>query len=193
MEGKQISNSMSRRYSIILSLVLIYVVGLTSCSKKEEIVPPPPSTQQMQDQMPQQMPQQNPMMEGHADIQMPKSGEMKVIVPDNIKTRWKGVRLTITDKEANAAKDYTVGLNSRFSIPDSKIEVQTGDFLPDLKIEGNIYATETSDLLNPAVYVFVTENGKEVFKGWLFQKFPNVHPFKHQRFGITLKEAVAGL
>lgn len=184
---------MSRRYFIILSLVLIYAIGLTSCSKKEEPVPPPPSTQQMMDQMKQQMSQQTPITEGHNDIQMPKSDEMKVIVPDNIKTRWKGVRLTITDKEANAAKDYTVGLNSKFSIPGSKIEVQTGDFLPDLKIDGNVYATATSDLLNPAVHVFVTENGKEVFKGWLFQKFPNVHPFKHQKFGITLKEAVAGL
>lgn len=175
---------MNSRFSIILAIALVSVIGITSCSKKEEPVPPappPPSTQQM------------PGAEGHADIQMPKSDEMKVIVADNVKSKWKGVRLTVTDKETNAAKEYTVGLHNKFSIPDSKIEVQTGDFLPDLKIDGNVYATATNDLLNPAVHVFVTDNGKEVFKGWLFQKFPNVHPFKHQKFGITLKEPLVSL
>ncbi len=186
---------MNRRFSFIISVALVSVIGITSCAKKEEPAPPPPSSQMMPGQMGQQNPQQNPMMQdqGHVDIQMPKADEMKIIVADNIKTKWKGVRLTVTDKESNAIKEYTIALHSKFSIPNSKIEVQTGDFLPDLKIDGNVYATATNDLLNPAVQVYVTDNGKEVFKGWLFQKFPNIHPFKHQKFGITLKEPLVSI
>ena len=132
-------------------------------------------------------------MAGHGDVQMPKAEEMKVVVPEDIKSKWKGVVFTIIDRESNSAKDYTVQLNGKVTIPDSKIEVQTEEFLPDLKIDGNIYTTETYNLLNPAIHVLITEDGKEIFKGWLFQKFPSVHPFKHQRFGITLKEAVTKL
>jgi len=129
-------------------------------------------------------------MSGHPDIQMPAPGEMKIIVPDDVKTRWKGVILTVMDRESRNARDYTVPIGGKFAIPGSKIEVQTGEFLPDLKIDGNLYTTSSSDLLNPAVRVLITEEGKEIFEGWLFQKFPSIHPFKHQRFGITLKAPV---
>ncbi|MBI4715722.1 MAG: DUF2155 domain-containing protein, partial [Nitrospirae bacterium] len=70
------------------------------------------------------------------------------------------------------------------------IVVQVTDFLPDFKIEGSLYTSGSTNPLNPAVNVLVTEGGKEIFKGWLFQKFPSIHAFKHQRFGITLKEGV---
>lgn len=182
----------SKFSSILFLLSLVSLIGITSCAKKEEPappMPPPPSSQQM----PMGMPQQMPDMAGHNDVQMPKAEDMKVIVPDNIKAKWKAVRLTVRDKETNSAKEYTIALHSKLAVPGTKIEVQTGDFLPDLKIDGNIYATESHDLLNPAVQVFVTENGKEIFKGWLFQKFPDIHPLKHQKFAITLKEPLTSL
>lgn len=164
--------------SIILTLFIVSITGLTSCTKKESPMPPP---------------EQKSMMSGHGDIQMPAAEEMKVIIPDDIKTKWKGVRLTVMDRETTDPKDYTIAVGGRFVIPNSKIDIQTGEFLPDLKIDGNIYTTASSELLNPAIHVLITEDGKEIFKGWLFQKFPSVHPFKHQRFGITLKEAVTTL
>ena len=175
---------------IIFTLLVISITGLTSCTKKETPPPPPPIAQEQQSMMHGNGTQG---MHSHGDIQMPAAAEMKVIVPDDIKSRWKGVIFTVTDRENNSAKDYTVQLNGKVTISDSKIEIQAEEFLPDLKIDGNIYTTETSNLLNPAIHVMITENGKEVFKGWLFQKFPSVHPFKHQRFGIILKEAVASL
>ena len=84
-------------------------------------------------------------------------------------------------------------IGGKVAISGNNIEVQTGDFLPDLKIEGNIYSSDSTQLLNPAIQVEIKEGGKELFKGWLFQKFPSVHPFKHERFSITLKEPVSAL
>ena len=164
--------------SIILTLFIVSITGFTACTKKEPPKPPP---------------EQPSMMHGHADIQLPTTEEMKVIIPDDVKAKWKGVRLTVMDRETMSAADYTVPLGGRIAIPGSKIEIKTEEFLPDLKIEGKIYTTASSDLLNPAIHVLITEDGKEIFRGWLFQKFPSVHPFKHQRFGITLKEPVAAL
>lgn len=161
---------------IIISILLaVFITGFASCTKKES---PAPKAEQSQ------------MIPAHGDfdIQMPKAEDMTIIIPDDVKTRWKGVILTVIDKETMAVKDYVVQLSGRVNIPGTMIEIQTGEFLPDLKIDGNIYTTASAELLNPAVRVSITEEGKEIFKGWLFQKFPSVHPFKHQKYGITLKE-----
>ncbi|HDZ88696.1 MAG TPA: DUF2155 domain-containing protein, partial [Nitrospirae bacterium] len=40
------------------------------------------------------------------------------------------------------------------------------------------------------VHVTVLDGGREIFKGWLYSKFPTIHPFQHDKYGLTLKEAV---
>ncbi len=163
----------------ILTILTIFILILPSCTKKEQPQPPPP--------------EQQSMMPAHGDIEMPASEDMKVIIPDAIKGKWKGVILTVIDKQTANGKDYNIPIGGKVAISGSNIEVQTGDFLPDLKIEGNIYSSDSTQLLNPAIHVEIKEGGKEVFKGWLFQKFPSVHPFKHERFSIILKEPVSAL
>ena len=165
------------KHLTILTILTIFI--LPSCTKKEQPQPPPP--------------EQQSMMPAHGDIEMPASEDMKVIITDAIKGKWKGVILTVIDKQTANTKDYNIPIGGKVAISGSNIEVQTGDFLPDLKIEGNIYSSDSTQLLNPAIHVEIKEGGKELFKGWLFQKFPSVHPFKHERFSITLKEPVSAL
>jgi len=43
---------------------------------------------------------------------------------------------------------------------------------------------------NPAVAIKVFEGDKEIFKGWLYAKFPTIHPFEHPKYGLTMKEAI---
>ena len=167
------------KHLTILTILTIFILILPSCTKKEQPQPPPP--------------EQQSMMPAHGDIEMPASEDMKVIITDAIKGKWKGVILTVIDKQTANTKDYNIPIGGKVAISGSNIEVQTGDFLPDLKIEGNIYSSDSTQLLNPAIHVEIKEGGKEVFKGWLFQKFPSVHPFKHERFSITLKEPVSAL
>ena len=167
---------------IILALASFFttcLIGLNACTKKEQPQTPVPG--------------QQTMIPAHGDIQMPSSEQMKIVIPDEIKGKWKGVILTVMDKQTMNGRDYNVTIGAKFTISDSNIEVQTGAFLPDLKIEDNVYSTESAELLNPAIQIEVKEGNKEIFKGWLFQKFPSVHPFKHERFSITLKEPVSAL
>ncbi len=164
---------------LFFALSIIYLIGFNACTKKEQ---PQPRQHEQQAVTP-----------AHIDIQMPSAEQMKIVIPNEIKAKWKGVIITVMDKQTMNSRDYNIPIGSKFTISGSTIEVQTGTFLPDLKIEDNVYSSESAELLNPAIQVEIKDSGKEIFKGWLFQKFPSVHPFKHERFSITLKEPVSAL
>jgi hypothetical protein len=43
---------------------------------------------------------------------------------------------------------------------------------------------------NPAARIAVLEKGQEIFAGWVFTRFPDVHPFEHPRFSLQLAGGV---
>jgi hypothetical protein len=162
-----------------LSLVLMAVVA---CQQQE--APAPPSTDSAPVTQGGSMPQSAPV-----DIPRIEGGGVTVVPPE-VKGKWKAVVLSVEDKQQQKSKTYTVELGKNVAIPESALVVNVLDFLPDLKIENSVFTSATNQLNNPAVHVIIQEGEKEVFKGWLFSIFPTIHPFQHQRFGVTLKEAV---
>ena len=122
------------------------------------------------------------------------SGEAKTIISDDVRKKWKGIKLVVEDRERKSIDEYSVNIGGEFNIPESKIFVRVVEFLPDLKIddrpEGTIFTSETNELKNPAAHLIIKEDGRILFKGWLFSLFPDIHPFKHDRFGIILKEPI---
>jgi len=114
-----------------------------------------------------------------------------VRVPDAVKGKWQAVKLQVTQKAGEGSPQvFTVKLGGQIDIPGSKLQVKVGDFLPALQVSGNEVTSVGNDPTNPAVHVAVSENGKEIFKGWLFAKFPEMQPFEHPKYKITL---VAGV
>lgn len=161
--------------------LLILLLPLTACEKKEEERPgvqAPPVT------MPESHPQGGSPM-----FDLPQ-GELNISVPDIVKGKWRGVTLVVEDKINKSTKDYAVNLGMELTIPDSKLVIKVGDFLPSFVMSGSAITSSSNEQDNPAVHVSIKEDGKEIFKGWLFAKFPTIHPFQHERFGITLKEGV---
>ncbi len=156
---------------LLMVLALLLSLSFTACKKKEEQPAP-----------------QAPM--GPAGGIMMPPGEIKVIVPESVKGRWDGVRLVIEDKVAKKTSEVTVKLHSEYTIPNSNIKIKVGDFLPDFKMEGLTITSLSNEPNNPAVRVIVYEDNKEIFKGWLYSKFPTIHPFQHDRYGIILKEGI---
>jgi hypothetical protein len=129
-------------------------------------------------------------------IVVPK-GETSVVVPDTVKGKWKAVVLVVADKTTNKSNEYTVNLHSDFKIPNSNLKIAVGEFLPDFKMEGLSLTSVSNEPNNPAVAIKVYEGGKQVFPagngkkwGWLYTKFPTMHPFEHQKYAILLKEGV---
>jgi hypothetical protein len=177
--------------AVVCGLSLLLTAG--ACKKKEE-KPPLPQTGMPGQQQAIPMEPQPGVPPGH-NVMIPK-GQTTVVVPDAVKGRWKAVVLVVTDKKTNKQNEYTVNLNSDFNIPGSKLKVQVGEFLPDFKMNGLQITSTSNEPNNPAVAVNVSEGGNQIFPpagkkwGWLYTKFPTMHPFEHPIYGIGLKAGV---
>jgi hypothetical protein len=53
-------------------------------------------------------------------------------------------------------------------------------------MDGTTLTSSSNSPKNPAVQVHITENGQDVFKGWLFTLYPNTHASQHSRYGFGL-------
>ena len=131
-----------------------------------------------------------PPLRGGAHNDIPDLSGGKVIVPDMVKGKWKGVAFMLEDKISHAITEHTVNIGDEWTIPNSDIKVKTDIFLPDLIIQGTIFTSVSNELKNPAIHVIISEKGKELFTGWLFSLFPGMHSFQHDQFAVTLKDVI---
>ena len=151
---------------------LIFTVA--ACKKKEEKPQLPPGHPSTEGGMPQT---------GMPD--MPKV-DRKVVVPAEVKAKWKAVKLNIEDKTAKSTKEYTVAVGTELAVPNSKMKIKVLAFLPDFRMGEKDITSASDKPNNPAVQVSVTEAGKEEWKGWLYSMHPGIHPYAHERIAITL-------
>ncbi|PKL51861.1 MAG: DUF2155 domain-containing protein [Nitrospira bacterium HGW-Nitrospira-1] len=186
--------------AVVCSLTLLLAAG--ACRKKEEKPPVPQAGMPGQEQgfpqvqqpaMPGQQPampgQQQGVPQGQMNIVVPKA-QKTIVVPDSVKGKWKGVILVVSDKKANKQHEYTINLNSDLKIPNSNLKVSVGEYLPDFRMDGLNITSASNEPNNPAVGVKVFEHDEEIFKGWLYSKFPTMHPFEHPNYSIVLKGGV---
>lgn|SRR5574337_633840 len=118
-------------------------------------------------------------------------GGRSIRVPEEIKGKWQAVKLRVEEKGGGKPPQvFTVRLGGQLDIPGSKLRIRVGDFLPALQVSGNEVTSASNNPTNPAVMVAVSDGGKEIFKGWLFGKFPEMQPFEHPTYQITLVEGV---
>jgi hypothetical protein len=196
---------LSRRgVAVLVCLLSVAILGLGCKKKEEQAIPRAPVTPQAPEQTPQtpgQPPQamQQPAQQPQAQKQpgqaaphgtMAPKTEKSVVVPDDVKKKWNKVKLVLEDKNTKKTTEYAIKLGSDFEFPGTDLKVSVGEFLPDFRMDEGSITSASSEPNNPAVRVEVFEKGKSVFKGWLYVKFPAVHPFEHQRYNITFKEAV---
>jgi hypothetical protein len=170
---------MKRTLSILSAVLLILSIG--ACKKKEEkpvpMAPAAPGIQQ---------PGMQPPPPGHPVTKT----ETKVVVPESVKGKWSAVKIVLEDKTSKKTQEFTVTLNSEFKVPNTNLKLVVGDFLPDFRMDAGTITSASNELNNPAVSVKVFEGDKEIFKGWLYSKFPTIHPFEHPKYGLTLKEGI---
>ena len=177
--------------SILMLVAVCILVSLWSCQKKEEQpVPKAPMQSPMAQpsDLNQPMPPQGQMAAPHGDAV--KKEQKTVQVPEDIKKSWGKVKLVFTDKAAKKSTEYVVNLGSELAIPGTDLKVAVGEFLPDFKIMGSTITSGSNEPNNPGVQVEIFEKGKSIFKGWLYSKFPDMHPFEHEKYGLNLKEGV---
>jgi hypothetical protein len=114
-----------------------------------------------------------------------------VVVPESVQGKWKAVKISVVDKNANREKTYTIAIGSQFQLPGSDLTLKVENFLPHFVMEGTTLTSQSNKLLNPAVQIRVSEAGREIYKGWLFTLYPTTHAFQHPVYGFTLVGYVA--
>lgn len=157
---------MARKLFLLTLSGLVFIAALFSGCKKEE----PKKTQQ--DTAPSK------------DTTVRKQTE--VSVPDNVKGKWKSVKLSIIDKDLNKEGFVVIDIGKTMKVNGTNLVITVENFLPHFIMDGTTLTSSSNSPKNPAVQVHITENGQEVFKGWLFTLYPNTHASQHPRYGFGL-------
>jgi hypothetical protein len=182
-------------------LALALTISANGCKKKEEQPVPktpahPPVSQMDSQKNPTANPHAGNPNEMPSNMKNPHSTgpktEKKIIVPENIKAAWKKIKLVVEDKKTKKTTELIAAIGSEIEIPNTKLKVVVGEFLPEFRIDGGNIMTVSNEPKNPAVRVEILENGKTIFKGWLYSKFPDIHPFEHEQYKLLLKEGIKG-
>lgn len=158
---------MLRQLVLLITAGTICAFGvIAGCSKKEEPAKPtsPPHPAQ--------------------DAVIRKQTE--VAVPSSVKGKWKSVKLSILDKETNKEGFVTIEIGKTMKINGTNLVIKVESFLPHFIMDGTTLTSSSNEPKNPAVQIHITENGKEVFNGWLFTLYPNTHASQHSRYGFGL-------
>jgi len=140
---------------------------LTGCGKKEEKKPVSPAPA-------------SPHAQGV--VKKPTT----VVVPPFVQGKWKSVKLAFTDKVTGKESIYSVPVGGSFTIPGSGVTIRVENFLPHFTMDGTTLTSESNQPTNPAAQIVVLENGQQIFKGWLFARFPTTHAFQHPKFAFKL-------
>ncbi len=164
-----------KRLCLVFAALLVIPLAGVSCKKKENPPVPPPQ----QGKMPV-MPE-GPMGAGP---------EKKVVISEEIQAAWKAVKIEVEFKEKKSKKAFAIPLNSEFKVPDSDLVLKIGAFLPHFTMTADQITSVSSEQVNPACDIEILVGEKQSFEGWLFAKFPDVHPFQHDKYGVKLVEGL---
>ena len=173
---------------VVLVAVFALVFSVAACSKQDEA---PISTDKSGSILPDGHPSPDggpsgPGVPGVPDI-VPVT---EIDIPEGVKGVWVSAVVTIQDRSKGNSEDITIPLNSEYKIADSNLKLVVGDFLPDFRMEGSTITSSSSEPNNPAVQIVILEGEEEIFAGWLYSRFPAIHPFQHEKYSITLKAGV---
>ena len=117
--------------------------------------------------------------------------DKKVTVGDQTRKKWRAVVFRVKDKNAGKERLYTVALGEEFRLPQTSLAIRADHYVPHFEMNRKEIFSASDNLVNPAARVIINEGGKDVFQGWLFQRFPSLRPFEHSSYEITLVEGVS--
>ncbi|MEJ2181968.1 MAG: DUF2155 domain-containing protein [Nitrospirota bacterium] len=162
------------RKLLVLLAALVVVFAFVGCKQKEEPITKPGQ----------------PGGEAASPHGVMPPVQTQIVVPESVAGKWKAVTLVIENKTTKKSDEVTIPLEGEYAIPGSNLKIEVGQFLPDFKMSGSTITSASNELNNPAVHVDVFEGDKQIFTGWLYSKFPAIHPFEHDTYALTLKEGI---
>jgi len=184
------------KYSLRLGLIILCcaaLIGLVSCTKEE--AKSPVSEQKNATATTPSSPcpaggnKDGQHLGSLATQANPHDGEKRshaVVVPEIVEKTWESVTIKIIDKQKKTDELVTIKIGDTYKIPNSTLSLKILHFLPDFAMNSFGMTSNSNNPDNPAVNFEVMDDGKKIFGGWLFSKFPDVHTFNHERYKFNL-------
>ena len=114
----------------------------------------------------------------------------KLEVPPVVRKAYSGIRLHWKDSGNGREGSLDVPLGSAVPIPGSTLQVRADVYLPAFTMTSEVITSSGVEPENPAARIAVADGDTEVFAGWIFTRFPDVHPFQHPRISLRLEGGV---
>jgi hypothetical protein len=172
-------------------LCLAAAVGTLACRERGR---PDPDVRMAISHEPEQI---APAARGGSPEGTPAAGEQgqvavpnRLEVPEAVKKAYSGIVLVWRDSSNGKQGKLEVPLGGEAALPGSSLKISADAFLPAFTMNAQVITSSGIEPENPAARIRVTENGKDVFGGWIFKRFPDVHPFTHPRFSLLLDGGV---
>ena len=107
-------------------------------------------------------------------------------VPPEVQHAYLGIRLSWKDGSNGKEGVLEIPLGGTAKLPGSDLEVRGDVYLPAFSMSQDTITSSGVEEANPAARLTVAEKGQEIFGGWIFTRFPDVHPFQHPRYSLKL-------
>ncbi len=137
-----------------------------------------------------------PADDAHAGVMAPGQAQhesslnTQVHLSEAVRDAWRGIKVRVVDTTSGAAQEFDVPLGQTEALGDSGLSLTAKAFIPDFVMDPSGITSRSDEPNNPAASVVVTENGKDPYTGWLFAAMPDIHPFPHDRYKVTLVEGL---
>ena len=124
------------------------------------------------------------LMSMHSSKNMTKF-DRPIRIPEEVVKTWKSATVDIVDKASGkVVKEFKV--HNGETVKYSGLEIKVLYIVPHLILD-NGYTSGSNEPQNPAILVEVKENGKTIYAGPIYQKFPAMYNINHPRYVLILK------
>ena len=112
----------------------------------------------------------------------------RIDIPPEVQSAYSGIRLSWKDANNGEQGLLDVPLGGTARIPGSAppLELRGDVYLPAFTMTQDAITSSGVEEQNPAARYSASEGGTEIFAGWIFARFPDVHPFQHKRYSLKL-------
>jgi len=107
-----------------------------------------------------------------------------------VRAAWAGVTIKVANRKTGESATYDIRLGKPTPLGKSGLTLTAEVFVPDFVMGADGIGTRSPKPNNTAVHVTISEKGKPDFKGWLFGTMPDIHPYPHDVYSVTLEGGI---
>ncbi|HEY3174120.1 MAG TPA: hypothetical protein VGK86_16255 [Thermoanaerobaculia bacterium] len=115
----------------------------------------------------------------------------KLLVPPEVTAAYSAIQIGWKDLETGKEGVLEVPIGGAAPLPGTDLVIRADVFLPSFSMSAEEITSTGTGQENPAARIAVLQGGNEIFAGWIFKRFPDVHPFQHPRFSLKLEGGVS--